>query len=208
MLGGRPRQQTSGSETSRLRPHPRLSSLQFQRTIRGMKLLFALLKFSACLAIIPTLVSCGGGSAFSAGPPNMGGPSVEVRKAQIAQEETGDFFYGRRYYVHKTRFWGYLREPRKPWSTAKLVIFNESRGKQPDRLSETAPPDERYGYDNNFEYRIKGFYTGDTVYEINSNQILPEFMLTGYELLDRDPGWLFSPNDHYATDRITLRPGS
>lgn len=161
----------------------------------------------ALLTILPLLVSCGGSGSFAGGPPNMGGPTVAERKAQIATEETGDFLYGRRYHVFKTRFWGYLREPRKSAATSKLVVFNESRGKQPDRLPEDAESSQRYGYDNNYEYRIKGFYTGDTVYEINSNQFLPEFMLTGYEVVDRNPGWLFSPQDHYAPERITLRPG-
>lgn len=141
------------------------------------------------------------------GPPNMGGPTAEERQAQIASEATGDFYYGRRYHVYKTRFWGYLREPRKPWSSAKLVIFNEKYGNQPDRLSEIAAPSERYGYDNNYEYRIKGYFTGETAYEINSNQFLPEFMLTGFERLEKNPGWLFSPNDHYDPARITLLPG-
>ena len=38
-------------------------------------------------------------------------PTVSDRKAQIAAEPRGDFYYGRRYFVEKTRFWGYLREP-------------------------------------------------------------------------------------------------
>ena len=38
---------------------------------------------------------------------NLGGPSVEERNARIASEATGSFYYGRRYYVEKTRFWGY-----------------------------------------------------------------------------------------------------
>ena len=63
------------------------------------------------------------------------------------------------------------------------------------------------GFDQNFEYRIHGYYTGQKVYEVNSNQILPEFMLTGYELVSPTPGWLFSPKDHYNPQSITLRPG-
>lgn len=163
--------------------------------------------FPLLLLLLPFLASCGGMGSGLGGPPNMGGPTVEERKAQIATEEKGDFYYGRRYHVYKTRFWGYLREPRKPWSSAKLVIFNEKYGKQPDRLSEIAAPSERYGYDNNYEYRIKGYFTGENAYEINSNQFLPEFMLTGYERMEKNPGWLFSPNDHYDPARITLLPG-
>lgn len=137
---------------------------------------------------------------------NLGGPTVEERNAKIASEPTGSFYYGRRYYVEKTRFWGYLREPRKPWSRAKLVIMREDRKTTPDRLSESGPAGARYGHDNNFEYRIQGHYTGNKAYDPNSNQFLPEFMLTGYELLDSKPGWLFSPSDRYDRYRITMMP--
>ena len=70
------------------------------------------------------------------GSPNMGGPLPEVRAAEIASEPTGNFYYGRRYFVKKTRFWGYLRKPRQSADTAKLVIFNESKKRNPDRLPE------------------------------------------------------------------------
>jgi hypothetical protein len=73
-------------------------------------------------------------------------------------------------------------------------------------LPENGPPGQCYGYDNNYEYKIRGNYTGRQVYEPNSNQFLPEFMLTGYELLDRQPGWLFRPDDRYDRYRITLVP--
>jgi len=138
------------------------------------------------------------------GPPNMGGPTVEARKAKIASEPTGSFFYGRRYYVEKTRFWGYLRKPRQSANSAKLVVFNESKKRNPDRLPENGPAGQRYGYDNNYEYRIEGYYTGDTIYEVNSNQLLPEFMLTGFRVVDKNPGWLFTPEDHSNPQSITL----
>lgn len=132
-------------------------------------------------------------------------PSPELRKAQIAGEPRGDFYYGRRYYVRKTRFWGYLREPGKPASTARLVVFNESRKRNPDRLPEEGAS-KVYGFDNNYEYRIFGRYTGRTLYEPNSNQFLPEFLLSDYKVLSTNPGWLFSPADHYNPIRVTLLP--
>lgn len=136
----------------------------------------------------------------------MGGPTVEERNAKIASEPTGDFFYGRRYYIEKTRFWGYLRKPREPWKRAKLVIFHEDQKTNPDRLPEDGPPGQRYGFDSNYEYRIWGRFTGKDDYEPNSNQFLPGFILTRYELLDRDPGWLFSPSDRFDRFRITVYP--
>jgi len=145
-------------------------------------------------------------ASTSGGPGNMGGPTVEERNAKIASEPTGDFYYGRRYYVEKTRFWGYVRSPRQPWSRAKMVIFREDKKKSPDRLPENGPAGQRYAFDHNSEYRLRGYYTGQKAYDPNSNQFLPEFMLTGYEVLDRNPGWLFRPDDRYDQTKITLYP--
>ncbi len=171
---------------------------------------------SPAVGLFLVLLSSCGTSSYSSrsqvassggGAPNMGPhPSPDYRAQKIANEQTGDFYYGRRYHVHKTRFWGYLRAPRQPWSSAKMVIFNENRKKQPDRLPEDGPARARYGFDQNYNYRIYGHYTGRTLYEPNSNQFLPEFALGDYRLLDKDPGWLFSPQDHYDPIRITLLP--
>lgn len=149
------------------------------------------------------LTQCG---PSSMGSGNLGGPSVEERNAKIATEPTGDFFYGRRYFVEKTRFWGYVRQPRQPWSRAKLVIFREDKKKNPDRLSENGPAGQRYGFDNNFEYRLRGNYTGKQAYDPNSNQFLPEFMPTSHEVVDRQPGWIFRPDDRYNRFRVTMIP--
>ncbi len=151
------------------------------------------------------LCQCASTSGGS-GPANMGGPTQAERNASIATEQTGDFFYGRRYYVQKTRFWGYLRKPRQSASSAKLVIFDESSKRSPDRLSENGPSGAKYGFDNNYEYKIRGNYTGQEAYDPNSNQFLPVFRLTGYELVNRDPGWLFSPNDSYDPYTVSLQP--
>lgn len=147
------------------------------------------------------LCQCG-----SMGTGNLGGPSVQEREAAIASEATGSFYYGRRYYVEKTRFWGYLREPRQSWNKARLVMMREDIKHVPDRFPENGPPGQRYAFDNNYEYRIFGKYTGRKIYDPNSNQILPEFMLTGYEMINPQPGWLFRPDDRYDSRRITMLP--
>lgn len=149
------------------------------------------------------LTQCG---PLSTGSGNLGGPTVEERNANIAAERTGDFFYGRRYFVEKTRFWGYLRQPRQSWNRAKLVIMREDKKHCPDRMPESGPPGQCYAFDNNYDYRIRGYYTGEQGYEPNSNQFLPIFMLTGYETLDRQPGWLFRPDDRYNRFQITMVP--
>jgi hypothetical protein len=43
----------------------------------------------------------------------------------IAAEPTGDYYIGRRYYKSDYKFWGYIRRPGQPWSTAELVMLNE-----------------------------------------------------------------------------------
>jgi len=162
-----------------------------------------------CVRLIFLGIGCGlltQCASFSPSGGKLGGPTIEERQAKIASEPAGDYYVGRRYFVDKTRFWGYLREPRQPWSRAKLVMMREDEKLTPDRFSESGPASQRYAFDNNFEYRIRGSYTGDQAYDPNSNQFLAVFMLTDYELIDRRPGWLFRPDDRYVRNRITMIP--
>ncbi len=169
------------------------------------------LKISAItLTALPSFLisSCasGGGGAYTPPAGNLGPePDPAVRRAKIAAEPRGNFYYGRRYYVNKTRFWGYLRKPGQPWQSSKLVLMNESSKRVPDRLPENGPTGARYGYDQNYEYRISGNYTGRKAYDPNSNSVLPEFRPTGFTLLNKKPGWIFSPRDYYNPNTITLR---
>jgi hypothetical protein len=165
-------------------------------------------KMRVFLPFLPLLFlsSCATGPIIR-GVANMGTePTLAVRKAQIKNEPRGDFYYGRRYFVEKTRFWGYLRKPGQSARSARLVIFNESKKLTPDRFPEDGPPGRRHGFDQNYQYRIYGRYTNRILYEPNSHQFLPEFELHRYELLEKNPSWLFSPLDHYDPTRITLLP--
>jgi hypothetical protein len=103
----------------------------------------------------------------------------------IAAEPPGDYYIGRRYYKPDFKFWGYLRRPGQPWSTAQLVMLNEKQKLAPDREKLA------FGSDNNCEYKIYGYFTGDKVYEPASNGIYPEFVLTGYQLLSSNPPPIF-----------------
>jgi hypothetical protein len=102
-------------------------------------------------------------------------------KAQIAAEPPGDYYVGRRYYKPYFKFWGYVRRPNQPWSTAKLVMLNEKEKLAPDRQQLS------FGSDNNYEYRLYGGFTGQTVYEPASNGFYPEFLLKRYELISTNP---------------------
>lgn len=122
---------------------------------------------------------------------------MKQRAAQIAAEPRGDYWVGRRWWTEGTRFWGYLRQPGQPWNQAKLVVFNESYKHQPDRLPEAPESGLRHGYDHNYEYRIWGQFSGQVVYDPNSNLELPEFVLSNYELINANPGFLFQPGERY-----------
>lgn len=104
---------------------------------------------------------------------------------QIQAEPPGNYFIGRRYYKPDFKFWGYVRRPGEPWSTAVLVMLNENQKLAPDREQ------LNFGFDNNYEYKLYGHFSGDKVYEPASNGVYPEFVLTGYELLSTNPPPIF-----------------
>jgi len=141
---------------------------------------------------------------------NMGMTEVtpQMRQLEVSSEVRGDYFYARRYFVEKTRFWGYVRKPGQPWSKAQLVVMNENSSPQPDRRSESGPESSRHGYDQNYTYRVRGHYTGRDIYEPASNLFLPEFKASSYSIVQRDSGWLFTPKDYYNKTKITLVNGS
>jgi hypothetical protein len=155
-----------------------------------------------------TLTNCVPMSGSRSGSMGMSEITPQMRQLDISGEPRGDFFYARRYFVEKTRFWGYVRKPGQPWSGARLVVMNEDSAPQPDRKSETGPESSRHGYDQNYTYRINGYYTGRDIYEPASNLFLPEFKANSYSVVQRDSGWLFTPNDYYNKTQITLVNGS
>ncbi len=111
---------------------------------------------------------------------------AKIAMAQSIQAEPpGDYFIGRRYYKPDFKFWGYVRRPGQPWSTAQLVMLNENQKIAPDREQ------LKFGSDNNYEYKLYGDFSGDRVYEPASNIIYPEFILKGYELISTNPTPIF-----------------
>jgi len=114
---------------------------------------------------------------------------IEQARLKVAQriqaEPPGDYFIGRRYYKPDFHFWGYVRRPGQPSSAAQLVVLNENKKLAPDREQ------LRIGSDNNFEYKLRGYFSGDKVYELVSNRFLPEFVLQDYELISTKPPPIF-----------------
>ena len=117
----------------------------------------------------------------------------------------GSEWVGRRYFTRQTRFWGYVKREGEPWSKARLVIMNERYKHTPDRLPELAMEGRGHGFDHNYEYRLKGTFSGNKVYDPNSDKILPEFVLRDYELISETPGHLFKPNEPYSSYKLPPR---
>ena len=106
--------------------------------------------------------------------------------AKIAAEPPGDYFIGRRYFKSSVfKFWGYVRKPGTPWKSAQLVVLNEKEKLAPDREKRL------FGSDNNYEYKLQGYFSGQTVYEPASNGFYPEFVLKGYDLISTNPAPIF-----------------
>src|SRR6476620_8974532 len=116
-------------------------------------------------------------------------PGIQAAKVAMAQkyatETPGDYFIGRRYYKPDFKFWGYIRRPGQPWSESQLVMLNEKQKLAPDREANS------FGSDNNYEYKLYGNFSGDTVYEPASNGMYPEFILKNYELISTSPPPIF-----------------
>jgi hypothetical protein len=116
----------------------------------------------------------------------------------IASEPPGNYFVGRRFYRKYYFFWGYVRQPRQPWSSAKLVMLNEQKMLAPDRQANKA------GVDSNCEYRLQGYFSGQTVYEPASNSFYPEFVLTGCKLISDHPPQIFRDPKALDADRLYI----
>ncbi len=132
-------------------------------------------------------------------------PALVARNAQIAAEPRGDFYIGRRYFIDGTRFWGFIRKPGQPWQQAKLSVINEDQKFTPDRQRQI-DGSAKMGFDHNHEYRLYGRFTGERVYDPNSNQVLPEFLLTRYELISSNPGFLFHPEQTFRPQTVPKPP--
>jgi len=116
---------------------------------------------------------------------DTGAESRATMNAAIRAEQPGDYYIGRRMYKSDYKVWGWVREPGKPWKTARLVMLNEQQKLAPDREQ------NRIGSDNNYEYRLSGRFTGQNVYEPASDGIYPEFLLTGYEIRSTSPANIY-----------------
>ena len=132
------------------------------------------------LPLVCTLAILGG--CATADPQGL---SRAAMLAEIQTEQPGSYYIGRRYYKVDYKFWGWIRKPGQPWSSAVLVMMNENTKLAPDREL------GKLGSDNNYEYKVLGDFSGQRVYEPASNGFYPEFVLKGYELKNVSPGNIY-----------------
>jgi len=127
-----------------------------------------------------------------------------ARRAEIASEPPGDYYIGRRFFIERSRIWGYVRRPRQSWDSAQLVIMEEAYRRQPDRVPEL-PEDGglAHGFDDSFTYRLTGTISGrpDT-YDPATNLFLRSFVLRDYSVISRQPSWLFHPTERRQTGSL------
>jgi hypothetical protein len=117
--------------------------------------------------------------------------------ASLAGEAPGNYFVGRRFYKVDYKMWGWVKKPGESWKQAQLVMFNEQKKLAPDREKNAV------GSDNDYEYRLAGYFSGEKVYEPASDNFYPEFVLTGTSLISTNPPLIF-PDKRWVDPTIRL----
>jgi len=117
--------------------------------------------------------------------------------AFLAGEAPGNYFVGRRFYKVDYKMWGWVKKPGESWKQAQLVMFNEQKKLAPDREKNAV------GSDNDYEYRLAGYFSGEKVYEPASDNFYPEFVLTGTSLISTNPPLIF-PDKRWVDPAIRL----
>ncbi len=115
----------------------------------------------------------------------------------IAGEAPGNYFVGHRFYKVDYKMWGWVKKPGEPWKNSQLVMFNEQKMLAPDRSRNAI------GSDNNYEYRLSGYFSGEKVYEPASDTFYPEFVLTSTSVISTNPPLIF-PDQRWVDPAIRL----
>lgn len=147
-----------------------------------------------CLAAATALVLVGCETTDTAGASNA------AMNAAIRAEQPGDYYVARRMYKKDYKVWGWVREPGKPWKTARLVMLNEQRTLAPDRVA------NKIGMDNDYEYTLRGNFTGQMVYEPASDGFYPEFVLLGAEVRSVSPPNIYKQKRQNKPEVRILQP--
>ena len=93
------------------------------------------MKRSLCVAVTALAAVFVLGGCASLSESRSATAARAAMNAEIQAEKPGNYYIGRRYYKVDYKFWGYIRKPGQPWTTAKLVMLNENKRLAPDRES-------------------------------------------------------------------------
>jgi hypothetical protein len=115
----------------------------------------------------------------------------------ISKEKPGNYYIGRRFYKVDYKMWGWVKKPGESWKQSQLVMFNEQKMLAPDRARNSI------GSDNNYEYRLTGYFSGQNVYEPASDTIYPEFVLKGATVISTNAPLIF-PDQRWVDPAIRL----
>ena len=93
--------------------------------------------------------------------------------------------------------WGWVKKPGEPWKQSQLVMFNEQKKLAPDREL------KKIGSDNNYEYRLNGYFSREKVYEPASDSFYPEFVLNSATVISTNAPLIF-PDQRWIDPAIRL----
>jgi hypothetical protein len=147
-----------------------------------------------CLAAAAALILAGCETTGS------GDGGVAAMNAAIRAEQPGNYYVARRMYKKDYKVWGWVREPGKPWKTARLVMLNEQRTLAPDRVA------NKLGMDNGYEYTLTGSFSGQMVYEPASDGFYPEFILQNAEVRSISPPNIYKQKRQNQPEVRILQP--
>jgi hypothetical protein len=148
--------------------------------------------------LLPTLIACTFLLAGCEAPIVYQTPQDRASlSAAIAGEKPGPYYIGRRFYKVDYKMWGWVRKPGEPWKQSQLVMFNEQKKLAPDREHNAI------GSDNNHEYRLTGYFSGEKVYEPASDSFYPEFVLTGATVISTNATLIY-PDKRWTDPAVRL----
>jgi len=117
--------------------------------------------------------------------------------AAISGEKPGNYYIGRRFYKVDYKMWGWIKKPGEPWKQSQLVMFNEQKTLAPDRARNAI------GSDNNYEYKLNGYFSGQKVYEPASDSFYPEFVMMSATVISTNAPLIF-PDQRWVDPAIRL----
>ena len=153
-----------------------------------MKFWFVALMLSAVLAGCETV--------------DIGTVSRAAMNEAIRQEAPGNYFIGRRMYKLDTKC-GAGYASRVNHGKQHVSSCSTSNVRWPPTAARG-----KIGSDNNYEYRISGYFSGDTVYEPASNGFYPEFVLLGAEVRSTNPPNIYQEKRQSDPKVRVLQPPS